>query len=774
MVLLQLPNIIGNQSLRELQDLITSEKSVLQANERLSADLAKACQNLSIWGNSEGTDLSDVLGHASSILMHLSRAFERYAEHEAEVRSLWKNIRTREEELEELVKRRKSVGSRAEREEKKLAKMGQENKNLMQQTELLQSLRDQMRQMDTDILTEEAKLGDYKRRAMKEALGLKFGGCLELAEKATIVGELGKLLIEEIPLEETPPGYGRAPYQGHEQTARLDAEAERCINEVQFMRPDVKALPPGLPQTRGLAPLQTPGQAAATSGGGRLEDYKRFASAYGDEPLGHGAAPDSAASVGYQSDQLRSAAPSGGLYGADAAVTTPPAANDGEHHVMFEAPVSPQGVPTRGLTETYAAGGPPITSRLDPYEAGSPRTTDTATVAQVPTALQPPWRDASAATTQPLNLGSRAKSVEPPAQQRTPQWHLDEDGPTRTLTIGQWTLQTAKKPILNGAEIEAVTADLNIPLPEMTFGNNHLTLTYSTGPAGISGTTLQFAFSALHGLADVAAGEGWEQRVGGGVQVSMAEHWNQNRSTSANYLSDTPISSKPTKPFDWTYSTTYAGTVNSPSLAFEPSHGDKIPMELLARQDPVLDQIIFYDDVPLFEDELHDNGQSIYNVRVRVMPHSFFILARLFLRVDGVVFRLHDVRVYHEFGTDKVLREITGYEGSYEEVKQHLESPSDLAPLTDPNYVSRILPALTAPSMQGQDGKLWPGIGTRNEVMILPMPTAQAMAAAAAASPPTSPSRGKIMDRARPIPRSADRGVKYDDGYENACELFRH
>ncbi len=39
-------------------------------------------------------------------------------------------------------------------------------------------------------------------------------------------------------------------------------------------------------------------------------------------------------------------------------------------------------------------------------------------------------------------------------------------------------------------------------------------------------------------------------------------------------------------------------------------------MTLLARQDPVLDRIIFYDDIPLFEDELHDNGESILNVRI--------------------------------------------------------------------------------------------------------------------------------------------------------------
>lgn len=42
----------------------------------------------------------------------------------------------------------------------------------------------------------------------------------------------------------------------------------------------------------------------------------------------------------------------------------------------------------------------------------------------------------------------------------------------------------------------------------------------------------------------------------------------------------------------------------------------EIPIALLSRQDPVLDKILFYEDVPLFEDELHDNGESILNARI--------------------------------------------------------------------------------------------------------------------------------------------------------------
>jgi type 2A phosphatase activator TIP41 len=51
------------------------------------------------------------------------------------------------------------------------------------------------------------------------------------------------------------------------------------------------------------------------------------------------------------------------------------------------------------------------------------------------------------------------------------------------------------------------------------------------------------------------------------------------------------------------------------------------------------------------------------------MPHSFFILARLFLRVDNVLFRICDVRAYHKFGSSEVIRETRGMEAGYDEVR---------------------------------------------------------------------------------------------------------
>jgi hypothetical protein len=63
------------------------------------------------------------------------------------MRGCYKRIREREEELDELRRRRRSTGQKAESAEKKLAKMGPESKALPGQADLLEKLRAEMRQV---------------------------------------------------------------------------------------------------------------------------------------------------------------------------------------------------------------------------------------------------------------------------------------------------------------------------------------------------------------------------------------------------------------------------------------------------------------------------------------------------------------------------------------------------------------------------------------------------------------------------------------------------
>jgi type 2A phosphatase activator TIP41 len=56
-------------------------------------------------------------------------------------------------------------------------------------------------------------------------------------------------------------------------------------------------------------------------------------------------------------------------------------------------------------------------------------------------------------------------------------------------------------------------------------------------------------------------------------------------------------------------------------------------------------------------------------VRYRVMEDCWFVLLRSYVRIDYVCARILDTRIYHEFGTDYLLRDFSYLESSYDELK---------------------------------------------------------------------------------------------------------
>ncbi|XP_036199002.1 TIP41-like protein isoform X5 [Myotis myotis] len=138
------------------------------------------------------------------------------------------------------------------------------------------------------------------------------------------------------------------------------------------------------------------------------------------------------------------------------------------------------------------------------------------------------------------------------------------------------------------------------------------------------------------------------------------------------------------KPYDWTFTTDYKGTLLGESLKLKvvPTT-DHIDTEKLKARE----QIKFFEEVLLFEDELHDHGVSSLSVKIRVMPSSFFLLLRFFLRIDGVLIRMNDTRLYHEADKTYMLREYTSRESR---IANLMHVPPSL--FTEPNEMSQHLP----------------------------------------------------------------------------------
>ncbi|OCK85978.1 TIP41-domain-containing protein [Lepidopterella palustris CBS 459.81] len=248
--------------------------------------------------------------------------------------------------------------------------------------------------------------------------------------------------------------------------------------------------------------------------------------------------------------------------------------------------------------------------------------------------------------------------------------HVPGHDADTSIMLDGFKITTRKLPILKAGPIEEMNKKLGISPPEMIFGDNFMRIEYLQ-----SGWKIDFnAFDALDRV---------DKTGNAMLKVSYSKEWQQNRSKQFEDIKEV------VKPFDWSYSTDYKGTATSSSLSFEPST-KPIPLALLKRPDPIL----FFDDVMLYEDELADNGIAMLSCKIRVMPARLLLLCRFFMRLDDVVFRIRDTRVYVEFATAEVIREYTAREEKFEVVRKALAETREDVPalMRDPNRLTDLLP----------------------------------------------------------------------------------
>lgn len=253
------------------------------------------------------------------------------------------------------------------------------------------------------------------------------------------------------------------------------------------------------------------------------------------------------------------------------------------------------------------------------------------------------------------------------------------------VRVKGWVIQSHKGPILNSASLHLFEDKLQTThLPEMVFGESFLSLQHAQ-------TGIRLHFNALDAL------RAWKQEALPPVEVPAAAKWKFRSKPSDQVILD----------YDYTFTTPYCGSdavvLNSDtmqtsldgcsSFCWEDTD-DRIDLVALSAKEPIL----FYDEVILYEDELADNGISFLTVRVRVMPTGWFLLLRFWLRVDGVLMRLRDTRVYCSFGNNEeakpvVLRERCWREATFASLSAK-GYPSDSAAYADPNLIAQKLPVV--------------------------------------------------------------------------------
>lgn len=298
-----------------------------------------------------------------------------------------------------------------------------------------------------------------------------------------------------------------------------------------------------------------------------------------------------------------------------------------------------------------------------------------------------------------------------------------QDSPS--ISVNNWEIFTVRKPILKAKEIDMYEEQLSLPFPEMIFGKNEVRIQNTKHNWGIVFNSIDALDTVLkigcdpNKLLKVAHSKHWfdgkikksKSRIES-INVSIAADSVEIESRRINeklkllsdlyntYVSEEDLNANVTKmikPYDWTYTPRYDGTIlYNGEKKYEFCKSElEIPINKLK----VHDKILFFDDVMLYEDELADNGISVLSCKIRVMQQRLLLLTRFFLRIDDVIFKIRDVRLFIEFQDNLVIRDIKEQEDTYANVfakASFLSSDRDpRLRLRDSNWVSGHLPVVS-------------------------------------------------------------------------------
>ena len=216
--------------------------------------------------------------------------------------------------------------------------------------------------------------------------------------------------------------------------------------------------------------------------------------------------------------------------------------------------------------------------------------------------------------------------------------------PMSEFLFKDWTFAAGKSPIATSQQLEEAERLSGVhPCPDMFYYNSHLGVNYGDFSLSFSPVeSLKYCkFINDQGVFSISELPR--------LKVKMAAEWNRSLSSSLGEVAELPMS------HDWTFTTSYMGDVNNAS-ATSCKVESFLPMELLADESI---PIIHFQEIPFWEDELHDHGECSYVVRLRVTGKYWFVLARYSLKLNGVAERVMNVRYVHIFGSNEIKREVS-------------------------------------------------------------------------------------------------------------------
>jgi TIP41-like family len=223
------------------------------------------------------------------------------------------------------------------------------------------------------------------------------------------------------------------------------------------------------------------------------------------------------------------------------------------------------------------------------------------------------------------------------------------------------TTELTKMAQFNGAPGRDVTRR-KLVLPEMVFPIAHVALEgHGIWLSWDAADCLQ-AWAKSH--ASIAVRSTAEHNGVSVLKSKDAALWDSQRKRQEGIVDDVSAVFH----YDWTFSTPFSVKTEGGEWVELDESGMR--MDLLTDQSV---SILFFDEIVLYEDDLHDNGQVQYSIKLRIMPTCAYVLARLFVRVDHVIVRVRETRILVDFFgiQPQVYRDVTWRECAWEDLGEH-------------------------------------------------------------------------------------------------------
>ncbi|KAJ3328028.1 hypothetical protein HDU76_010712, partial [Blyttiomyces sp. JEL0837] len=223
---------------RNLTLYLQEEKDVIKAYNALIKEKKEASKYYAIWGKLEGADIDDISSKMTTVFDHLFTAESTFVESYTQFRKKIKEVKAREEAIQEQRQKVKTAHTKLE--------------SAAKAQKPIDALK-----IDYEAQGEELKkmIADHeglKRADIRDAFKMQFEAYAALAIKMSVVAKYGVYLADQIPQGSLAPGQEMPPYIGHSVTSQIVADFEKDLEANILMIP--APAPPPAP-----TPTPTPG-----------------------------------------------------------------------------------------------------------------------------------------------------------------------------------------------------------------------------------------------------------------------------------------------------------------------------------------------------------------------------------------------------------------------------------------------------------------------------------------------------------------------------------